>query len=767
MAASGLSFKRLQRHLESTFITKRARLEDFQCYAVRRMSIHIAVFLITLSGLVFEIGLTRIYSATIWYHYAFVAVSVALLGWGLGGVALHLLRRSVTPTIEKAALLAMCYAGTIVVCLFLIVQFPFRLERLPLYFIAPLVPFLLAGMALSMIFYLHREIASTLYFADLIGASMGALAVTFLLERLGSESTLLLTAAAPLAAAALLSRRFRAVAAAMAIAAAGFAIANQQALMFRVTPGALKAMQRHMQENPGARVTQTGWNSYSRIDAVEGFPPPNLARLYIDSDAWTNAQEWDGKIESIRDVRDWYRALPFRLVSQPETLVIGPGGGSDVLVALGSGSRKVTAVELNPLMLRFVRHYGERAGNIYNRPEVEVIQSEGRNFISRTDRRFDVIFLGFVDTWASVASGGLSLSENYLYTTQAFKSYYDHLNENGILTIMRWRTDIPRLVSNAVALLGPQEASRRTVVLLEKRDSPDDPAQMIFMLRKRAFTEAETSEIMSWSLARPMVVPGRHADAPYDDLFAGKKTLEQLIASSSQRMDPVFDDSPFYFATERPWGIPSRMQETLSTLVGPVIGLLALFVMVGKPKGKRSWPYAASIVYFACLGMGFIAVELTLLQNFTLLLGHPIFTLSILLFTILAAGGFGSALSSRIPVRWACIAVAGLGAAAAFFLPRLIPVLLPLELAPRIAIAVLLILPFGLMMGMPFPQGLRQTGQGSLPPAPFYWGLNGVMSVVGSVGTVVLALVFGFHIAMLAGSACYLFAAIASGSMTS
>ena len=173
------------------------------------MTTHIAVFLITLSGLVFEIGLTRIYSATIWYHYAFVAVSVALLGWGLGGVALHLARRSLIPTIEKAALLMMCYAAAIVACLWVIVEFPFRLERLPLYFFAPLVPFFFAGMALSMIFHLNPEVASTLYFADLAGASLGALLVTVLLEWAGSESTLLLVAAAPLAASAFLSKRYR------------------------------------------------------------------------------------------------------------------------------------------------------------------------------------------------------------------------------------------------------------------------------------------------------------------------------------------------------------------------------------------------------------------------------------------------------------------------------------------------------------------------------------------------------------------------------
>src|SRR6185503_5659747 len=188
---------------------------------------------------------------------------------------------------------------------------------------------------------------------------------------------------------------------------------------------------------------------------------------YIDSDAWTSIYPWSGNIKDIRSMRDAYRAVAFRFEPDSDTLIIGPGGGSDVVVALASGARKVTAVELNPLMLQFVRHYGAAAGNIYDRPEVEVIQSEGRNFISRTDRSFDVILLGFVDSWASVASGGLSLSENYLYTTEASRAYYDHLTDRGELTIIRWPADIPRLVANSVALLGAEEASKRIVVLME------------------------------------------------------------------------------------------------------------------------------------------------------------------------------------------------------------------------------------------------------------------------------------------------------------
>src|SRR5262249_28672065 len=155
----------------------------------------------------------------------------------------------------------------------------------------------------------------------------------------------------PCVAAACLSKRAGQAAAVLAIALVAIAASNRGSGWLKVVPGELKAMHKHMLEVPGTHVTQTGWNAYSRIDTVEGIPAPNVARLYIDSDAWTNAHQWDGSLESISDLKNWYRALPFKFVTKPQTLVIGPGGGSDVLVALSAGSTKVTAVELNPLMI--------------------------------------------------------------------------------------------------------------------------------------------------------------------------------------------------------------------------------------------------------------------------------------------------------------------------------------------------------------------------------------------------------------------------------
>ena len=724
------------------------------------MAIQAAVFLITLSGLMFEIGLTRIFSATIWYHFAFVAISVALLGWGLGGFGLHALRRRFAPSLDRAALLTLLYAASIPVSLWSIVHFPFHPDRLAFYFAASCLPFLLAGSSLSMVFALRRSQAGTLYFADLLGASLGAVAITFLLSWLGAEQAVLAVALAPAAAAALLSRRVRIPAIVVGAVLLAAVVVQERSGFFSIKSAPTKGMYKHMATHPDARVALTGWNAYSRIDAVTGYPD-SLARLYIDSDAWTNLHRWDGQVKSVESFRYWFRARPFSFTPEPRTLVIGPGGGSDVLVALGSGSPRVTAVEMNPLMLRFVRSFGAQAGDLYDHPQVETILSEGRNYLSRTDRSFDVIFLGFVDSWAAVASGGLSLSENYLYTTEAFRAYYDHLTPEGVLSIMRWRDDIPRLVSNAVALLGAEEASKRVVVLMETRGTTEDPPQMIFMLRRRPFTADETAAIMGWSEATPVIVPGHVAQGAFGDLLSGRKSMAQYVDEAPVRAGPVFDDRPFFFARQKPWGLPRSMMIAFVQVLLPLVLICGVLLVMGRPAGASRGAYRASLAYFACLGVGFIVVELALLQSMTLLLGHPIFTLSVLLFTLLAAGGLGSSLSARFRAPVVCSLIAAAGVVYAFVLPRLVPALLPLPLWARILIAIAMVAPLGFAMGMPFPSGLRRVGDGHLPDPPFFWGLNGVMSVVGSIGTVLIAVTLGFQVAMIIGACCYLCAGLA------
>ncbi len=628
------------------------------------------VFLVALSGLMFEIGLTRIFSATIWYHFAFVAISVALLGWGLGGFALHLLRHRVALSLEKAAVLTLLYALAMPLGLALIVRFPFHPERLPLYFVVSLVPFLLAGAALSMVFALLKRDVGRLYFADLLGASLGALAVTALLSWLGGEGAVLAVALAPLVAAACFWPR----------------------LVPRLGPGLRRGGAGRGRQRADRRLQDPqrphqgplpphgrGSRRAHRPDRLElllahrrGLGPRHpraaLHRLRrLDQPAPLGRPGREPRAAEPLAPRAGLPAgaAPPGAGDRPGRR-LGRAGGAGVGVAEGDRRRDEPAHAALRAPLR-------RGSRQPLRPPAgrDADLSEGRNFLARTERRWDVVFLGFVDSWAAVASGGLSLSENYLYTTDAFRAYYDHLSPDGLLTIMRWDTDIPRLVANAVALLGWKEASERVVVLLEKRGTPEDPPQMTFMLRRRPFTPAEVEQVLAWSEARPVIVPGRPAEAPYDALLSGRQTLAEYEAAAPRLVGPVFDDRPFYFAQYKPWGVPRTMLRSIGVIVLPLFGVLAVLVAVGRPRDGGGPAYAASVAYFACLGVGFIMVELCLLQNLTLLLGHPIFTLSILLFTLLAAGGLGSAFSARFERRKVCLTVAGLGVLYALALPVL------------------------------------------------------------------------------------------------
>ena len=388
------------------------------------MAIYLGVFLVTLSGLMFEIGLTRIYSATIWYHFAFVAISVALLGWGLGGLALHLLEAVDPPTLEQAAVLSALYAA--------------EPSRSALWLIVRSRSSSIGSSSTSSPRCCRSSSpAWRCPWSSTCGARSrrrstsptcsaprsGALVVTLLLQAFGGETTVLVAAVAPLVAGACVL--------APAAGAAGDrrrgrarrrGLTNEQHGLFHVDAAEQGHVPAHGRAAAARRSRRRAGTRTRASTRSTGFEPPYLARLYIDSDAWTNVLQWDGDSRACGDYRTWYRALPFKLVQAARRRsIIGPGGGSDVLVALAAGSKKVTAVELNPLMLKLRPPLRRARGQLYDRPDVEVVQSEGRTFISRTDRRFDVILLGFVDSWASVASGGLSLSENHLYTIEGFR----------------------------------------------------------------------------------------------------------------------------------------------------------------------------------------------------------------------------------------------------------------------------------------------------------------------------------------------------------
>jgi predicted membrane-bound spermidine synthase len=738
-----------------------------------------AVLLLSSAGLVFELTLTRIFSATIWYHYTFVAISVAMFGWGLGGFLVYVFRLSRRPERTRGALVVLSVLFALALPLFLvgILQFPFTPGLLGLYVAMSVLPFLLGGAALSLAFESCGGDVNRLYFADLVGAAAGTVVVPLAIGLLGAETVVLAAAVLPAVAATLLglsgpkgkSRLWGVLGLVVMNAAIVLAGWNYYTQKLTIRDAPQKTMYQLLHEHPGATIKSDYWNAYSRITSVVGFGEWYVARLFIDSDAETSVLHWDGQMRQGAEPPVRFRAFPFRLVQKPKVLVIGPGGGADVVAAIEAGSPQVTAVEMNPLVVKCVREFGAEAGNLYDHPKVKLVLEEGRSFIQRTPEKFDLIVLGWVDSWASVSSGGLSLTENYLYTREAMRAYYDHLEPNGAVAIIRWPVDVPRLVANTVSVLSErgmtidQIGKHILAVSLRKPQREGAPVGTVFML-SRAELDAPTVDRLLAGMPAAYVhhAPTRPSEDLYTDLFAGRISFEKYTDSFPTMATPVADDRPFYFAVDKPFGIPDFVVRLLRIPVAAVV-LFVVVLLLGARTLHFPVPGPRAIAYFGALGVGFIICEVALMQRLILLLGHPIYTLVVILFVLLLSSAAGSLFARRFPpetIRWAlgwiCPLVVLLVVLGAFALPPLIRLAVPLELPWRIAMAAALTLPFGFLMGMPFPLGLRRSAlDPAAAPVSVLWGVNGVASVIGSIGGMMLAMVAGFTWVFIAAAACY------------
>lgn len=747
-----------------------------------------AVLLLASSGLMFELMLTRIFSATIWYHYAFVAISVALFGWGLGGFLVYILRLSRWSAF-RSVLIGLALAPSILMPLFLaiILQLPFKPQYLTFYFLLSLLPFLAGGAALSLVFEAYGSDSNRLYFADLIGASLGVLGVPLVIGQLGAETAIIATAVMPALAAVALALAIPrgqrpgwllGVAVLLLIADAGLTAVNYRKGMLAIRDAPSKGLYKFMGQYPQSRVDSDKWNVYSRITSVRSPEALNLARIFIDSDNWTNVMSWNGSPAEPAEGPNWFRAFPFRVSPHPKVMIIGPGGGTDVVLAIRAGSPEVTAVEMNPLIVNAVRAYGPEAGNVYDHPRVKLVMSEGRNFVERTAEKYDVIMLGFVDTFAAVSSGGLSLTENYLYTREAIEAYYDHLTDDGVLAIVRWPVDMRRLVANAVDFLTArgmsiEQIGRHVMAVadappIEWEPSASDilPPETMFLLARSPLSDERVNQLLaghdkSYILYSPSRRPAE-GSPQYQQLFSGQMSFADFQNSFETLATPVTDDRPFYFAYDKPWGMHNFVLKLFGIPVGAVI-VFTVILLVGSAGAGFRAPGPKTILYFGALGLGFIVCEIALMQRLILLLGHPLYTLVVILFTILLASSLGSLYARRFAadqihrkLGWIIAFVVVLVGTASMGLPVVVRAALPMELAPRMILAAAMVFPFGFFMGMPFPLGLRRLSQDpTAAPVSALWGINGVASVVGSISAIVLAVIAGFTWVFVAGAACY------------
>jgi hypothetical protein len=752
---------------------------------VNRRLLFAGIFLTALSGLVLEVSITRIFSAAIWYHFAFVAVSVALVGLGASGLVVQYGIKKLRGKWPEDLTIFSAWGITIFIpiTLFVMHALASQVIYLPLFMALFSVPFFFIGIIISAAFSAFGSVAGRLYAADLVGASAGALLVVLFLVLTGGEGANLIVGLIAAIGATIFSsiakNTKKLIVSFIFVAfALSLILINHATQIFAIPtdPTAHKDLPMYLRDHPGSKIVKTQWNSFSRIDVVEGGEGTEglVAKVFIDGGAGTNIISWDGNAESRQELSTWMQYLPFKMMQDPKVLVIGSGGGRDVVAALVSGSKDVTSVEINPIIYDTVNSYGEKAGNVYSHQYVSSHVDEGRSFITRSSEKYDIIYVPFVDTWASVSSGGLSVSENFLYTVQGFQQYYDHLTDRGKIVTVRWLIDAPRFITTYAKLLEqngvPQDQLSRHLIMVTSDSYTQDPSVTMVIFSKIPFTDEEIkffSESFSQYDYKPILLPGQIMGEPYPALLEGKIRLEQFYDLFNTKVYPVTDDNPYFLSFEKP--LPYAVEALLYASIGIVaIFLLIPFAWMRRAvvmlTEKNELRIATIIPYFAALGMGFILIELALLQKLILLLGNPTMTFAILLFTLLISSGLGSLLSSRIArnnmknLVFVIGGIAAIGILYAVFLPFIVYSTIAEAFEVKAAISAAVLAPIGFLMGMPFPTGVRLLKAHRPEYIPWMWAINGAFSVLGAVLAIALGIMYGSSYALILGISIYLIA---------
>ena len=759
------------------------------------------LFLTTAAILMLEVSLTRILSVIMWYHFAFLAISVALFGLAASGLAVYLLPKwfRAERAVDHAFLAAIGLALAVPATFWMLAANPayrhfttsFRgegsasspaaLAGIAALYLVGALPFFVGGLVGATLFRHFGRAASRLYFLDLVGAGIGCAATVPVLDQVGGPGAMAVVSALAALAAACFGaargdRRRVALAALLAVVAATVAVTNP-------STGLLKLRYFRGRAEPDLLIER--WNSFSRVGVRDTGSPDSLL-IEIDSASNTIASRWDGRVESVAPLRDGLIAVQYALVERPRVLVIGSGGGVDLLTAVASGARSITAVEVNPIIVDLMTHkYAEFSGGIYLRPEVTVVTDEARSHIRRSGERWDVIQAGYVDTYAATAAGAFSLTENTLYTRQAFRDYLTHLTPDGIVSIQRYFEEPPqqtiRLVSLALAALadrGDQRPWKHVVVMRQ-----GDRASML--MKNSEFTEEQVARLEAHAARTGLEVvaaPGRAGQGLYGRLLNAPDP-RAVIAGYALDISPVGDDRPFFFYVVKPiqfWrGLLIQQGERVNAravflltalLLVAAVACVAMLVLPGLAAAGRRPALRAGLPamgWFAMLGLGFMLVEIGLLQRLMLFLGHPTMALGVVLTTLLVSAGLGASLTrgvtlehSERALRLLTIGVLGMVALIALAWPPLFESLVGLERPARIAIAVAALTPVGLVLGTLFPLGVRRLAEGRPELIPWAWAVNGATSVLGSILAMVVAINNGFTATILLGGLCYVVALV-------
>ena len=714
------------------------------------------------SALLLEIALTRLFSLIFFSYYVFLIISVAILGIGIGAASAALLpelaqrigfaRGSAGAALSTLLLLLLAVSGRAVDL------------QLPL-FVMLALPYLFFGLVISTLFSAHVAASRILYMGDLVGAGGGALLAIPLLNEFGAINTILIAALGFTVAGLYFStRRDR-------LAAVACAVTASVALGLNVASRALEMdLSKLAPEKPivaalsdGGRLLQSSWDAFARTDLVDPGAGRPL-RIYVDGGAASVMPTESSRRDLLGDIG----FFPFA-TEQPESVfIIGPGAGLDVWFALQSGAQRITAVEVNGASVDLVRDRRRYTGPLYDRAEVEVIVDDGRSALRRSGQKFDLIYLSQVVTLAAEL-GGYALSENTVYTVEAFSDYLNHLDQGGQIALKLYdEVTLTRAVSTALSAfrhrgLTDQQALNHLMAFIDSKRSPSAPLLLI-----GAAPYSEDDSLVLGAIARdvgfrPLLLPHVLIQPPLDAVASGAQAFEAIVEQSDVDISPSSDERPYFFQFEK--GIPASLI-TLVALAAAVTAALTSVIGYQLRRGRsaiqRGYP-----LLFALLGIGFIALEIYAIQRTRLFLGHPTVAVTLVLVTFLVGGGIGSGMSqlfandllARRPQLLTAAVLILCIVWSALWTP-LNAAFLSANAFARVLITALSLAPLALCMGAPFPLALKLAGIEDRRQVALAWCLNGLMTVVGSVAAVALSLTIGFSAVLYFGAGAYFLATL-------
>jgi hypothetical protein len=741
-----------------------------------------------------EITLTRVFALAHWYHFAFMAISVALLGLGAGGTALALWPSLARHPRRLATFSAVGFTFTTLASYLAANWLPFDAYRIALervqfaylvaYYLVLCLPFFFASLGIGVLLSAFPTHSHRIYACNLLGsAAGGGLAPLALLAAGGAGAVGLWVALGGLASVALAMAagprtRLAGAGAGLALACGGLFVAWLQPVWFEVRLSSHKGLPQALQL-PGAHVVWQGWDARVRVDVVESpafhaapgmslscaAPLPGQLAIFLDGDNPSARLA-----ESPTEVRDWVECLPLALIyklrPQATALILEPKGNLDVIAAHALGAQAVTVAEANQLLVAAAGWH----------PRSQVVVEPARSFLRRTEHRYAIIDMALHGSRNVVTTGAYSLSEEYQYTTEAFRDALGRLEEGGLLAVSRWLQTPPSESLRAWAL---------AVTAVEDLGVPDVPdrlaairswSTMLILVKNGPFTSGEIDQIRAFCREHqfdlvylPDITPGEvnryniYPGAPYATAF------QQLLRSEDRRsfyetrefdVRPPSDDKPFFFHfftwkqlprilrelghTWRPFGgggyLVLLFVLVVATLFAGALSILPWLAGAGRQEVSKGWVLA----YFALIGLGFLAVEVPLLQQLTLFLGHPTVAFATVVAGLLLFSGVGSLLSRRVRWGWALAGLVMAIPLTVLGLRVIVPEFLGASLLVRVAATCIALGPLGTLLGMPFAKGLTHLAETSPGLTPWAWAVNGSASVVAAVGVALGALAGGF-----------------------